>query len=156
MNKKIIKDDEFFMRSAIGMAKKSAAMGEVPVGAVIIMNGNIISSAHNMRETGKNALLHAEITAIERACERLERWRLEGCTLYVTLEPCPMCAGAVINSRLDRVVFASYDKKAGALGSVLDISTFGFNHKFTYTGGVLEEECSQMLSGFFRKLRGKE
>ncbi len=148
--------DEKFMRHAIRRAKAAQALGEVPIGAVIVKDGKIISSGKNMRETKTNALLHAEITAIDRACKKLGAWRLCDCTLYVTLEPCPMCAGAIINSRIKRVVFGAYDKKAGAFGSVMDINSFPLNHKCEVKSGVLEEECALLLSDFFRELRKKK
>lgn len=148
--------DEKFMRHAIRRAEAAEALGEVPIGAVIVKDGKIISSGKNMRETKTNALLHAEITAIDRACKKLGAWRLCDCTLYVTLEPCPMCAGAIINSRIKRVVFGAYDKKAGAFGSVMDINSFPLNHKCEVRSGVLEDECASLLSDFFRELRKKK
>ncbi|HOJ48185.1 MAG TPA: tRNA adenosine(34) deaminase TadA [Bacillota bacterium] len=149
-------DDIYFMRQAIKRAKKAASIGEVPVGAVIVKNGKIIASGYNLREKKSNALLHAEIVAIDRACRKLGVWRLEDCTLYVTLEPCPMCAGAVINSRIRRVVFGGYDYKAGAYGSVFNIADYKFNHKYEVTGGVLEKECTALLSDFFAQLRNSK
>lgn len=145
--------DEKFIKHAVKRAKAAAMLGEVPVGAVIVKDGKIISSGKNMRESKTNALLHAEITAIDRACKKLGAWRLSGCTLYVTLEPCPMCAGAIINSRIERVVFGAYDQKAGAFGSVMDINAFPLNHKCEAVGGVLQEECAELLSDFFKELR---
>lgn len=147
------KNDIYFMKRALMRAKAAARCGEVPIGAVIVKDGEIVSTGRNMRELRKNALLHAEIIAIDRACKKLGRWRLHGCTLYVTMEPCPMCAGAIVNSRLDRVVFGCYDQKAGALGTVFDMSVFPLNHKFTTTGGVLKDECAAALSEFFLELR---
>lgn len=146
-------DDIYFMRQAIKRAKKAASIGEVPVGAVLVKDGKIISSGYNLREKKNNSLLHAEIIAIDRACKKLGVWRLEDCTLYVTLEPCPMCAGAVINARIKRVVFGGYDYKAGVYGSVFNITDYKFNHKYEVTGGVLEEECAALLSDFFAQLR---
>ncbi|PKM61611.1 MAG: tRNA-specific adenosine deaminase [Firmicutes bacterium HGW-Firmicutes-21] len=146
-------DDRFYIKQAIKRAKKAALLGEVPVGAVIVKDGVIISSGYNLREKKNNALLHAEIIAIDRACKRLGVWRLEDCTLYVTLEPCPMCAGAIINSRIKRVVFGGYDQKAGVYGSVFNISDFAFNHRYEVTGGVLKDECAALLSDFFAQLR---
>ncbi len=148
--------DEKFMKSAILRGRAAADLGEVPIGAVIVLDGKIISSGKNMRETKANSLLHAELTAIDRACKKLGAWRLCDCTLYVTLEPCPMCAGAIINSRISRVVFGAYDKKAGAFGSVMDMNAFPLNHKCEVLGGVLEEECALLLSDFFRDLRKKK
>ena len=144
---------EKFMREAIKQAKKAAAKGEVPVGAVIVRNGEIISRAYNTRETGKNALCHAEIKAIHRACKKLGGWRLPGCEMYVTMEPCPMCAGAIINARIVSVYYGAYDKKAGAFGTLFDMNTFGLNHKPQIVPGVLENECSALLSSFFFELR---
>lgn len=146
-------DDEKFMKRALSKAGEAAAVGEVPIGAVIVYGGKVIASGKNMRETKANALLHAEITAIDRACRKLGAWRLCDCVMYVTLEPCPMCAGAIINSRIKRVVFGAYDPKAGAFGSVMDINSFPLNHKCEVTGGVLEVECAEALSSFFRELR---
>jgi len=143
------------MTLAIAEAEKSAAIGEVPVGAIIIKDGKVISSGRNHREFGKNALAHAEIEAIDGACKALGGWRLFGCTLYVTLEPCPMCAGAIINSRIDRVVFGAYDKKAGSCGSVVDLFALPYNHKPMCVGGVFEKDCSTMLTNFFEALRRK-
>jgi tRNA(adenine34) deaminase len=148
-------NDILFMKQAIKRAKKASLRGEVPVGAIIVKDDRIISSGYNQRERKHNALLHAEIIAINRACKKLRAWRLEDCTLYVTLEPCPMCAGAIINSRIKRVVFGGYDKKAGVLGSVFNISDYKFNHKYEVTGGVLAAECTALLSDFFAELRKK-
>ena len=147
------KDIEF-MKIALSAAKEAAERGEVPVGALIVRYGtDIISVESNLRETGKNALYHAEVRAIDAACKKLGGWRLPQCTMYVTLEPCPMCAGAVINSRIDRVVFGAYDKRAGAMGSVFDINSFGLNHICEVEGGVLEEESAALLREFFKKKR---
>ena len=147
------KDIEF-MKIALSAAKEAAERGEVPVGAVIVRYGtDIISVESNLRETGKNALYHAEVRAIDAACKKLGGWRLPQCTMYVTLEPCPMCAGAVINSRIDRVVFGAYDKRAGAMGSVFDINSFGLNHICEVEGGGLEEESAALLREFFKKKR---
>ncbi len=151
-----MKDDLYYMKRAIMRAKAATNYGEVPIGAVIVKDGKIIATGRNMREQKKNALHHAEIIAIDRACKKLGAWRLIDCTLYVTMEPCPMCAGAIINSRIKRVVFGCYDKKAGAMGSVFDISQFPLNHKFEVEGGVLEEDCAELLSNFFLKLRQKQ
>lgn len=145
--------DEMYMREAMLEAERSAELGEVPVGCVIVYDGVIIARAANARETDKNALRHAELTAIDRACTARGGWRLFGCTLYVTLEPCPMCAGAIVNSRIDRVVYGASDTKAGAFGSVLDLNTFPLNHKPEITKGVLETECGMVLSQFFARLR---
>ena len=149
------KNDVYFMKQALSRAKTAEKFDEVPIGAVIVKNGEIIASGRNMREGKRNALGHAEIIAINRACKKLGAWRLNDCTLYVTMEPCPMCAGAIVNSRISRVVFGCYDKKAGACGSVFEINDFPLNHKFEVVGGVLENECAMILSDFFLKLRKK-
>ena len=143
-----------FMIAALELAHEAADIGEIPVGAIIVApNGDIIAKAYNLRETEKNATAHAEILAIEQACAYLGGWRLQGCTLYVTLEPCPMCAGALVNSRIDRVVFGAYDMQAGCCGSVVNFNAYPFNHAFEITGGVLEEECRKVLTDFFRTKR---
>ncbi len=152
----IEKNDEYYMSIAIDEAKKAFAIGEVPVGAVIVCEGEIVSTAFNTRETGKNALHHAEIKAINSACEQLHGWRLHKCDLYVTLEPCPMCAGAIVNARIKKVIYGAYDKKAGAFGSVFDINEMKLNHKPEVLAGVMEEECSALLSDFFSNLRKKK
>ena len=141
------------MRAALEEAARAAEIGEVPIGAVIVQDGRIIARGHNLRETAKHAAAHAELVAIDAACRSLGGWRLPRCTLYVTLEPCPMCAGAIINARIDRVVFGAYDPKAGSCGSVVDLFAYPYNHHPACTGGVLEEECAAVLSGFFRALR---
>lgn len=148
--------DIYFMKRALSRAKAAERYGEVPIGAVIVKDDKIIATGRNMRELKKNALHHAEIIAIDRACKKLGAWRLMDCTLYVTMEPCPMCAGAIVNSRIKRVVFGCYDKKAGALGSVFNLSEYPLNHKFDIVGGVLEEECANILSDFFAKLRQRQ
>ncbi len=148
-------DDERYMRLALEQASLAARMGEAPIGAVIVRRGEVIAAAHNTRETEKNALHHAELIAIDRACRALGGWRLPESTLYVTLEPCPMCAGAVINSRVARVVFGAYDPKAGCCGSVCDLFGMPFNHRPMVTGGVLEAECGALLRDFFASLREK-
>ena len=147
-------EDEKFMREAKKQAMKAYALREVPIGCVIVYDGKIIARGYNRRNTDKNTVSHAEINAIRKASKKLGDWRLEGCTLYVTLAPCQMCAGAIIQARVDRVVIASMNPKAGCAGSVLNLLEMdGFNHKAEVTRGVLEEECSSMLSGFFRELR---
>lgn len=148
--------DEYFMSLALEEAKKAAAAGEVPVGAVVVRNGEVIAKAFNLRECRKNALCHAETLAINRACGSLGGWRLPGCELYVTLECCPMCAGACVNSRIERVVYGAKDPKSGALGSVADIVSLPLNHRFEVKSGVLENECSALLGGFFARLRKKK
>ena len=148
------KNDVEFMKMALKRAQEAAKMGEIPVGAIVVNgDGKIISSAYNLRETDKKATAHAEILAIEQACAALGGWRLQGCTLYVTLEPCPMCAGALVNSRIDRVVFGAYDMQAGCCGSVVNFNAYPFNHSFVITGGVLEIECRNMLKDFFEGKR---
>lgn len=145
--------DEYFMKEALKCAKKAALIGEAPIGAVIVRDGVIIARGYNRREIDKNALKHAEITAIDRACKKLGGWRLPRCTMYVTLEPCPMCAGAIINSRIERIVFGTYDKKAGSVESVVKMFDLPYNHKPEYKGGILEGECSGILTDFFSNLR---
>jgi len=147
--------DLYFMKRAIACAKRAASRDEVPVGAVIVKDGVVVATGSNMRERATDAVAHAELIAIRRACKKLGRWRLSDCDLYVTLEPCPMCAGAAINARLRRVVFGAYDQKAGALGTVVDLNSFRFNHLLDVQGGVMEERCAKLLSDFFRKLRAK-
>ncbi|MFV0497229.1 MAG: nucleoside deaminase [Candidatus Fimivivens sp.] len=141
------------MARAIDEAKKAAQIGEVPIGAVITQNGHVIAAGHNMRETGRHALAHAEIMALDAACKSLGGWRLPNCTLYVTLEPCPMCAGAIINARITRVVFGAYDAKAGSFGSLVDLSKIAYNHTPQLCGGVMETACATLLRDFFRNLR---
>ncbi len=150
----MIKDDVYYMKKALSRAREAAKHGEVPIGAVIVdANGNIVATGRNMRESKKNALHHAEIIAIDRACKKLSAWRLTDCTLYVTMEPCPMCAGAIVNSRIKRVVYGCFDKKAGAYGSVFDLHEYPLNHKYEILGGVMETECAAILSEFFAELR---
>ncbi|MCR1840421.1 tRNA adenosine(34) deaminase TadA [Murimonas intestini] len=150
-------DDEKYMKEAIRQAKKAAALDEVPIGCVIVHEGQIIARGYNRRNTDKNTLSHAELLAIRKASKKLGDWRLEGCTLYVTLEPCQMCAGAIIQARVDRVVIGSMNPKAGCAGSVLNILEMdGFNHKAEVERGILQEECSRMLSEFFRELRERK
>ena len=146
-----------FMLEAIKQAKKAAAIGETPVGAVIVQNGKIIARGYNKRETKKNALLHAEISAINKACKKLGGWRLPSCEMYVTLEPCPMCSGAIINSRINKVYFGAYDTKSGCCGSVINLFEKGlFNHDVEVVGGVLKEECANILTSFFKQLRKQQ
>lgn len=144
---------EKFMKYALDEAIKARDLGEVPVGAVIVKNDVVISSGHNKRETKNNALCHAEIEAIDRACEKLESWRLTDCDLYVTLEPCPMCTGAIINSRIKRVIFGTKDPKAGSCCSVINLFELSYNHRPQTVCGILESECSKLLSDFFKNLR---
>ena len=145
--------DEYFMRLALEEAKLSADELEVPVGAVIVRNGEVVSTGRNRRETNKSALAHAEIEAIDRACEKLGGWRLWECEMYVTLEPCPMCTGAIINSRIKRLVYGADDLKAGSCGSVINLFDLPYNHRPEVVRGVLKDECSSLLSEFFEKLR---
>ena len=144
------------MRAALACAGEAAEDGEVPVGAVVVYRDRIISTGRNRREKDKNALCHAEIEAIHKACEALGGWRLWQCELYVTMEPCPMCAGAIINARIPRVVFGAYDPKAGSCGSVVNLFSLPYNHKPELLGGVLQEECGALLKDFFQKLREKK
>ena len=145
--------DQEFMGRALELGKMAAAQGEVPVGAVVVKNGQIIAEAYNCREKEKNALAHAEVLAIDAACKTLGGWRLFECELYVTLEPCPMCAGAIVNSRLKRVVYGAKDEKAGCCGSVVTLVALGFNHCPAIEGGVREEEATALLKSFFAGLR---
>ena len=150
-------NDEYYMTIALSLAKESAGEGEVPVGAVAVWDdGEIIGTGRNRRELGKNALYHAEIEAINNACNYKKGWRLHKCTLYVTLEPCPMCAGAIINSRIKRVVYGTKDQKAGAFGSVYNINDLPLNHKSELTAGLMECECQSVLSDFFKELRERK
>lgn len=143
-----------YMSIAIQEAEEAAKIGEIPVGAIIVKDNTIISRAHNLRETRGIATAHAEVLAIESACKTLHRWRLDDCDLYVTLEPCPMCAGAIINARLKRVFFGAYDKKAGAVGSVVDLLRMkSFNHTPEIYEGIMEAECIDLMERFFRILR---
>lgn len=146
------------MKRALELAEEAFREGEVPVGAVVVKKttGEIIGEGRNKRETAKNALAHAEIIAIDEACRRLGGWRLPECAIYVTLEPCPMCCGAIINSRIDDVIFGAYDFKSGSAVSVQKMFEYPYNYRPTVTGGVLEEECSAVLSAFFKELRIKK
>lgn len=152
--KKARQTDEVFMKEAVRQAKKAAAIGDVPIGCVIVKEGRIISRGYNRRNADKTVLSHAEITAIKKACKKEGDWRLEDCTLYVTLEPCPMCAGAIVQARIPRVVIGAVNAKAGCAGSVLNIlQEPGFNHQVKIQTGILEEECSTLMTGFFKELR---
>ena len=147
-------EDEKFMKAALAQAKKAAAIDEVPIGCVIVYEGKIIARGYNKRNKEKNTLSHAEMNAIRKASKYLGDWRLEGCTMYITLEPCPMCAGAIVQARVDRVVIGSMNAKAGCAGSVLNILQMKeFNHQVELTKDVLHAECSSMLSEFFRESR---
>lgn len=145
--------DEEYMRLALTLAEEAAAEGEVPVGAVVVRDGQVLGTGRNRREMLGNALAHAELEAIYAACRKLGGWQLVGCTLYVTLEPCPMCAGAIINSRIERVVQGALNPKAGSCGSVVDLFALPYNHHPETVTGVLGEECSAILKRFFKKLR---
>lgn len=151
---KMTDTDAKYMKEAIRQAKKAYAIGEVPIGCVIVRDGKIISRGYNRRTIDKNTLAHAELAAIKKASKKLDDWRLEGCTMYVTLEPCQMCAGALVQSRIDRVVVGCMNPKAGCAGSILNLLQMPeFNHQVELETGVLEEECSQMMKDFFRELR---
>lgn len=146
-------DDERFMREALALAREAAAEGEVPVGAVVVRGDTVVGRGRNRREQDKTALAHAELEAIADACRTLGGWRLWQCVLYVTLEPCPMCAGAAINARIPRVVYGASDPKAGSCGSLVNLFSLPYNHHPAVTSGVLAEECSTLLRDFFRALR---
>ena len=148
-----MKCEEFFMKQAISLAEKAAENDEVPVGAIVVKDGEIIASAFNFRENGNDATAHAEILAIQKACNEVGSWRLSGCDLYVTLEPCPMCAGAIVNSRIDRVFYGAKDARGGALGSVMNLCSYPLFSKPKVIGGVCESECTKMLQIFFERKR---
>lgn len=142
-----------WMKEALALAEEAAQEGEVPVGCIITWNGQVVGRGRNRRERGKNALYHGELEAIDQACKTLGGWRLWECTLYVTLEPCPMCAGAILNARIPRVVYGAADAKAGSCGSVCNLFDMAYNHHPQVVSGVLEEECAGILKAFFRQLR---
>ena len=149
--------DEKYMREAVRQAKKAYAIGEVPIGCVIVYQDKIIGRGYNRRTVDKNTLAHADLIAIRKASRKMGDWRLEGCTMYVTLEPCQMCSGAIVQSRMERVVIGCMNPKAGCAGSILNLLQMEeFNHRVDITTGVLGEECSQMMKGFFRELREKK
>ena len=153
----MLNTEEKYMRAAIKEAKKAYALEEVPIGCVIVRDGKIIARGYNRRNTDKNTLAHAELTAIKKASKKCGDWRLEDCTMYVTLEPCQMCAGAIVQSRMKKVVIAAMNPKAGCAGSVLNLLQMAeFNHQVEIERGLLEDECSTMLSTFFRNLREKK
>ncbi|EON74601.1 tRNA adenosine(34) deaminase TadA [Lysinibacillus sphaericus] len=153
----IFETDRSFMHSALEEAKKAAMLGEVPIGAVLVYDGKIIARAHNLRETTQNATTHAELMVIQKACKEIGSWRLEKTTLYVTLEPCPMCAGAILQSRVPRVVYGARDMKAGCVDSLYRLlNDARFNHECEVTEGILAEECGQILTDFFRALRERK
>lgn len=143
------------MQKALELAAQAMAHGEVPVGAVIVRNGEIIATGRNRREEGGNALYHAEIEAIDNACRAVGGWRLNDCDLYVTMEPCPMCAGAIINARIRRVYYGAYDKKAGSFGTITDLNRIPYNHKPEIYSGIMEQECVKIIQDFFKILRDK-
>ena len=150
-------DDFDYMHEAMRLADLAAAEGEIPVGALVVLRetGEILGRGYNRREKGHSPLAHAELIAIEEAAQKRGSWRLSGCTIYVTLEPCPMCSGAIINARLDRVVFGAYDEKGGAVCSVEEMFTLPYNHRPRVTAGLLEDPCTEQLQSFFRTLRRK-
>ena len=145
------------MKEALKLAEAARVLDEVPIGCVIVHGGEIIGSGHNLRNTKKNTLYHAEIIAIDEASQRLEDWRLENCTIYVTIEPCPMCAGAILQARIPRLVYGAASPKAGAVGSIVNLlANPAFNHQVEVIAGVLETECSDIVSNFFQKFRGHD
>ena len=148
-------DDKYYMSLALKQARKAAELGEIPIGAVLVdAEGDVVAAAHNMRETWQDGTAHAEIIVIQTACKKLGRWRLSGCTLYVTVEPCPMCSGAIVNSRVDRVVYGCPDVKAGGAESIFNIITNpNLNHSSCVTSGVCEEDCAQVMKDFFKRRR---
>lgn len=147
-------EDAYYMGLALEEAEKAAALGEIPIGAVLVQEGEVISRAHNLREMNQDATAHAEVLVIREACAKLKRWRLSGCTLYVTVEPCPMCSGAIVNGRIDRVVYGCPDVKAGGAESIFNIITNpNLNHCAEVTSGVLEEDCAQVMKTFFQRRR---
>lgn len=149
-----MQEDQHWMQAAIAEAHLAEQLGEVPIGAVIVKDGQIIGRGHNLRESKHDPTAHAELEAIRDACERLDAWRLLDCTLYVTLEPCPMCAGAIVQSRVKRVVYGTQDPKAGCAGTLMNLlQEPRFNHETELTSGVLQSECAQLLTQFFRQLR---
>jgi len=149
----VIKNDEYFMKEAIKEAKKALLIDEVPIGCVIVKDNKIISRGYNKRESKQNSLAHAEVIAINKACKKLGTWRLEDCTMYITLEPCIMCGGAIIQSRIPNVIYSAYDYRFGVNKSLINIFELKFNHTVNIKGGLLEEETSKMISDFFKKLR---
>jgi tRNA(adenine34) deaminase len=145
--------DKKYMLEALSLAKQAANDGEVPVGAVVVKDGRIIAKGKNEREKKQNALSHAEMEAINLACKKLGSWRLDDCEMYVTLEPCPMCTGAIINARIKTVIFGAYDSKMGCMDSVINLCDYPFNHKVEIYGGIMEDECLEVLQNFFKNLR---
>ena len=149
-------DDVKWMKEAIKQAKKAESYDEVPIGCVIVKDDKVIARGYNKRETLQQSIAHAEIMAIQKACKKLNTWRLEDCILYVTLEPCPMCAGAIINARIPKVFYGAKDEKAGSCGSIINLFELPYNHKPELIGGIMEEECSNILKDFFQTLRLKK
>lgn len=150
-------DDNYYMGLALEEARDAYALGEIPIGAVLVIDGEVIASAHNRRETWHDATAHAELIVIQQACRKLTRWRLTGATLYVTIEPCPMCAGALVNSRIDRLVYGSADYKAGAVESIFNVvQNDALNHRLEVTAGVRAYECAALMKEFFRERRRKD
>ena len=147
------KNDEYYMKLAIKEAKKALMIDEVPIGCVIVLDGEVIARGYNKREKLENSLAHAEIIAINKACKKINSWRLENATMYITLEPCAMCAGAIIQSRIKKVIYGAYDYRFGAHKSITNLFDVKFNHKVDIKGGLLEEECSSLIKDFFKRLR---
>lgn len=153
----ILEKDQLYMQMALEEAKKAEALGEVPIGAIIVRDGQVLARGHNLRETTKNATTHAELSAIQDACLSIENWRLENTTLYVTLEPCPMCAGAILQARIPRVVYGARDPKGGAVHSLYELLTDSrFNHECDVVEGILKDECGAILTSFFRAIRERK
>lgn len=149
-------DDNYYMGLALLEARQAYSLGEIPIGAVLVVDDEVVASAHNMRETWHDATAHAEVIVIREACQRLGRWRLTGATIYVTIEPCPMCAGALVMSRVDRLVYGSSDYKAGAVESIFNVVQHdALNHRLAVTAGVRAQECSALMKDFFRERRKK-
>lgn len=147
------KNDEYYMKLAIKEALKADKIDEVPIGCVIVLNGEIIGRGYNKREKLENSLAHAEIVAINKACKKINSWRLEDATMYITLEPCAMCSGAIIQSRIKKVIYGAYDYRFGAHKSIINLFDVKFNHNVDIKGGLLEEECSSLIKNFFKRLR---
>ena len=155
VNVMMLEDKNYFMKEALKEAKKSYDKNETPIGAVIVYNNKIIARAHNLRESKNDSTCHAEVLAIKKACKKLGSWRLEECDIYITLEPCSMCSGAIIQSRIRNLYYGAKDSKTGAAGSVLDLFSYTFNHKVNVVGGIMEDECSRIIKDFFKELRQK-
>ncbi len=149
-------DYEYFMSLAVLEAKKAGEIDEIPIGCVIVYEGEVIAKGHNRRNIMKNTLYHAEISAINTASRKIGDWRLEDCVLFVTVEPCPMCAGAIVQARIKEVVFGTRNKKAGCFGSILNLCDYGFNHRVIITEGILKDECAALMTDFFKRFRGKK